>query len=228
VLQGEEQTVTTSMVKYFSTTDVGEGYRKYEQWLNDLCANGSHFQHIYQECVIPSPSWMLLKEDAKRHGLFNSLNHPEDYDLCFRLYESGFKVKTVNKVLHLWRDHPSRTSRISSDYDIRKFGLFKLRWFLKLEMEKTDELAIWGCGRKGKELARYLMDGKIQFHWVSGNQLRTGHKIYGQIVQSVDMLQDKKNFKVVVAVSSPADKTEVSDFLKKLNFIPGRNIFFFY
>ena len=42
-------------VKYFSKTGIGAGYKRYETWLNTLTANGSNFEEIYKECVIPSP-----------------------------------------------------------------------------------------------------------------------------------------------------------------------------
>ncbi|MGI9544501.1 MAG: glycosyltransferase family 2 protein, partial [Cyclobacteriaceae bacterium] len=71
---------------------VGAGFRRYDQWLNDIAKRQSHYQEIYQECVIPSHCWIIHREDFDRVGAFDPEIYPEDYDLCFRFYRDGLKV----------------------------------------------------------------------------------------------------------------------------------------
>jgi glycosyltransferase involved in cell wall biosynthesis len=78
--------VATGLVKYFSETKLGEGYKKYEEWLNSLILENKSYDDIYKECVIPSPSWMCYQDDLKKCGAFEIQQYPEDYDLCFRFY----------------------------------------------------------------------------------------------------------------------------------------------
>ena len=47
--------IAIGLVKYFSETTLGDGYLKYESWLNDLTSVGANYSDIYKECVIPSP-----------------------------------------------------------------------------------------------------------------------------------------------------------------------------
>lgn len=46
--------ISTSKVEYFSKKGVGDGYKKYENWLNKMMEDKDNFNHIYKECVIPS------------------------------------------------------------------------------------------------------------------------------------------------------------------------------
>ena len=111
--------VATGKVKYFDA--LGEGFKNYERWLNKLIDEDSHRAHLYKECVIASPNWMLYREDFERIGAFNSPIYPEDYELVFRMFSGGLKVAAVNEVTHLWRDHEQRASRVSPLYAANTF-----------------------------------------------------------------------------------------------------------
>ena len=75
-------------VKYFAENGVNDGYDRYEKWLNQLTADGTNFEEIYKECVIPSPCWMVHKTDF----------HPTDIQKIMILH-SGF-IKRVSLVFH--------------------------------------------------------------------------------------------------------------------------------
>ncbi len=47
---------------------VGDGFIRYEEWLNEVAKNNTHYEEIYRECVIPSHCWLLHKEDFDRVG----------------------------------------------------------------------------------------------------------------------------------------------------------------
>ena len=53
--------------------EVGEGFIKYENWLNKVARTGTHYREIYRECVIPSHCWLLHKEDLDAAGAFDSV-----------------------------------------------------------------------------------------------------------------------------------------------------------
>ena len=55
--------IVVGLVKYFSEKPLGDGFKKYELWLNELTIVGKNFDGIYKECVIPSPCWMVFRED---------------------------------------------------------------------------------------------------------------------------------------------------------------------
>ena len=87
--------MATGLVKYFSETTLGDGYQKYEQWLNQLTLENRNFEDIYKECVIPSPAWMCHRDDLDNCGGFAQQQYPEDYDLCFRFYKNKLKYDFI-------------------------------------------------------------------------------------------------------------------------------------
>ncbi|MEM6516653.1 MAG: glycosyltransferase, partial [Bacteroidota bacterium] len=92
--------VALGQVSYFSDDGIGQGYKAYENWLNSLTKNGTNYNDIYKECVIPSPCWMMRKNDLDLCQAFNPNSYPEDYDLTFRFYENKMRCIPSNHVLH--------------------------------------------------------------------------------------------------------------------------------
>ena len=125
--------VSTGLVKYFSDEQLGEGYQKYANWLNELALGMTPYDEIYKECVIPSPCWMIYKTDLIRCGAFAPDTYPEDYDLCFRFYKHRIKPVSTRQRIHLWRDHGARSSRTMEVYADNRFFDLKLDYFLELD-----------------------------------------------------------------------------------------------
>ena len=143
-------------VRYFSENGIGNGYKRYEMWLNNLTSKGTNFNEIYKECVIPSPCWMVYKTDFESCGGFNSDIYPEDYDLAFRFYKHGLKCIPSNDVLHYWRDYAVRTSRVDAHYAENSFLDLKVNYFIELSRVNAHQLILWGAGAKGKKVAQKL------------------------------------------------------------------------
>src|SRR5690606_1202495 len=146
LLQHGNNHIALGLVKYFSDNEMGEGYLKYENWLNELTKNGSNFSDIYKECVIASPCWMVYKTDFEKCGGFDSNIYPEDYDLTFRFYKNGLKCLPSNQLLHLWRDYPERTSRNHEHYAYNSFIELKVHHFLNIDYRINKKLLVWGAG----------------------------------------------------------------------------------
>ncbi|MEM1121466.1 MAG: glycosyltransferase, partial [Bacteroidota bacterium] len=98
LLQGGTGHLATGLVQYFSENKLGDGYQKYQNWLNDLTLEGANFRDIYKECVIPSPCWMVHRSDLEKCDAFRPDQYPEDYDLCFRFYENNLMVLPNNQI----------------------------------------------------------------------------------------------------------------------------------
>lgn len=196
--------VASGQVKYFSNTDLGNGYTKYQDWLNSLISSGSNYSEIYKECVIPSPCWMLYRNDLESIGAFNSTRYPEDYDLCFRMYDADLRVIPNQKVLHYWRDYANRTSRTDDNYSDNRFLDLKIYYFLKIDYQANKPLVIWGAGKKGKQIAKILIDRTIDFFWICENHKKVGKEIYNIHLQSTSILYKLRNPQVIVAVAGEA------------------------
>lgn len=205
--------VVTSYVKYFSEQVLGEGYINYEKWLNALIDQDAHYFNIYKECVLPSPNWMMKREVLVSIGGFKGLVYPEDYDLCFKLYERGVPIIGVKKILHHWRDYQNRTSRTDSNYADNSFLELKLRYFLRLEHHPSRPLYVWGAGKKGKTIARYLLNHSVDFHWITDNNQKLNVPIYGLELRPSDALPKSEKANIILSVASPGDQNGIENFL---------------
>jgi glycosyltransferase involved in cell wall biosynthesis len=201
LLESGEKHVSTGKVSYFSAKTLGKGYLKYEQWINSMVDHENHFDHIFQECVIPSACWLAFKKDLLQIEAFRESEYPEDYDLVFRLYKGGFKICSSKEILHLWRDHPERASRNDSNYADQNFFHLKVKYFIDLKYNPDKTLFLWGAGTKGKHVARLFIDRKIPFCWVSNNEKKIGKDIYGKIIDSPELMISKDKKLVVTAIA---------------------------
>ncbi len=219
--------VATGKVQYFSQEELGDGYVKYQNWLNELAENNSHYQDLYKECVVPSAGFMIYRSDLASIGAFDQPIYPEDYDLVFRFYQYGLKVSAVKEVIHHWRDHPNRTSRNVEMYSGHFFDL-KLPYFLALDYDVSKELLLFGAGKKGKLLAQKLMDKQIPFHWLTNNPKKIGRDIYGKLLLSEkDMVVTPEKHQAIIAISSPTDVTKMNKYLQSTRMLKGVDYFWF-
>lgn len=216
--------VVTGHVKYFSASGVKDGYRSYETWLNQLCTKDNHFQSIYKECVIASPAWMMRRDHFDSIGGFKSETYPEDYDLCFRMYENRIKVIASNIVVHQWRDHEKRTSRNDINYTDNRFLDLKLDYFRRIEIPKYQNFILIGAGKKGKTVAKFLLDNNIKFEWATNNTKKIGIDIYGVILSDYNLLQiDNLQTAILITVANKEEQAEIRD---RLSLVDQTRVYF--
>lgn len=194
--------IAVGLVEYFSESGVGNGYLQYAEWLNSLTLSASNFSDIYKECSIPSPCWMVHRADFDLCGGFDADVYPEDYDLAFRFRKMGFQIAPVKKVIHLWRDYPTRTSRTDEHYTDNRFLELKVHHFLEQDYDADLPLVIWGAGHRGKKIARLLEESGVAFEWFCDNPKKIGREIYGTYLQKLSGLFLKEKAQVMVSISS--------------------------
>lgn len=234
--------VVSGKVKYFSDDQLLEGYRKYEQWINKQ----EFYFEIFKECTLPSACWMAYRSDIAKIGGFQNLEYPEDYDLLFKFYKSGFKIYGIDQVLHQWRDHPERASRNDPNYSDQNFFHLKVKYFLELEKDPKKQLIVWGAGRKGKQLVKEILSSlsrntgsasefvtetkeknpdnqkKLSSQnqtpaliWVTENQKKIGHNIYGLTIQPPDIIKRIKHKQVIICISQVKFKSDKKSWYDK-------------
>lgn len=179
-----QKPIITGKVKYFSETSVSEGYQKYEDWLNERIGKNDHWQHIYRECVIASPNWMVRKKDLEEFAIFDNLQYPEDYDMCFQWLHHNFKVVSIDAVTLLWREHPQRTSRNSDIYQQASFFQLKMDWFIR--NYPSQSIAILGAGVKGKLIAKQFIERDIPFRWYDWQSEKYKAGLFDQPILSMN------------------------------------------
>lgn len=156
LMNSPDHTMVTGKVCYVSECTVSEGYRSYEEWLNQRVNNNDFNEWIYRECVVASPNWMCFRRDLEQIGSFVGLTYPEDYDLVLKWHAQGFHFKGINELTHLWREHPERTSRNSSVYDQTSFYQLKIPYLVRAFQEKG--FIVFGKGQKAKLAAQLLSE----------------------------------------------------------------------
>lgn len=209
--------IVTGKVKYFSQIEsISSGYLAYEKWLNERIDQQDFYEQIYRECSLASGNWMMSKADLEQCGGFSGLNYPEDYDLLFRWYASGYAITGLDLVTHLWRDHDARTSKTSSDYAQKAFFDLKINRFVELDCNSKQQLIVNGTGRKGRLTAKILLARKVPFVWVSHETEKFQDGIFGH------PLVDLKNIPVCdqaqILNTTLIDESELKEFYQ--SFIP--------
>ena len=207
--------------------EVGDGFLRYEKWLNQVAKESIHYQEIYKECVIPSHCWLLTKDDFNSVGAFDPEVYPEDYDLCFRFYKKGLKVIGIDKVLHYWRDRSERISRTWDCYKDNRYFELKLRYFYELDRDRSRPLILWGAGRNGKDMAKLLQRHDDTFDWVCDNENKIGKDVYNVRLKHFDSIPYIKNAQIIVVVSSPDGQKEIKTQLSEWGKKPVIDYWFF-
>ena len=221
-------TVVGGGTKYFvDKGEVGGGFQRYEQWLNQVAKEQTYYQEIYRECVIPSQCWLLHRDDFEAAGGFTPEVYPEDYDLCFRFYQQQLHVVGIDKVLNYCRDRHDRTSRTDSSYQDNRFFDLKIRYFYELDRDPDRPLILWGAGRKGKDLAKLLLKQEDQFHWVCNNSRKIGKEIYGIHLESTEVIPQLDHPQILVVVTSPSVQPSIRRQLADWNMQSIRDYWFF-
>ena len=221
-------TVITGGTSYFSDESViGNGFKRYDEWLCQVARLNSHAVEIYRECVIPSNCWLVYRTDFDLVGGFNPSVFPEDYDLCFRFYEQKLKIIGLDTVLHFWRDRADRISRNWDCYKDNRFFELKANYFNRIERDTSRPLVIWGAGKNGKDLSRLFLNTHAEIHWVCDNDRKIGKDIYGVILQHYSAIKLLNNPQIIISVASPTDKKDVESFLLSLHKTKGKDYWFF-
>ncbi len=215
------------LVNYFRADGVSDGYARYETWINGLTKTGSNYSEIYKECVIPSPCWMLHRNDFEACEGFNPNRYPEDYDLTFRFYRAGYTCIPCDKVLLHWRDYSTRTSRTHEHYAINYFLDIKMHYFLELDYDSNRPLTIWGAGNKGKTVAKLLIEKEIPFHWICDNKKKIGKDIYGKELFNFNYLERLNRPQSIVTVANADAQKDIRLYFEQQKMLSMQDYFFF-
>ena len=227
LLKHGKQHVAIGLVNYFSEEGIKSGYKNYEVWLNNLTKTGTNYSEIYKECVIPSPCWMIHRDDLLACDAFYPKRYPEDYDLAFRFCKHGFKCIPCNDVLHDWRDYYTRTSRTHIHYAENHFIDLKLHYFLELDHNSNKTLIVWGAGNKGKKVAKLLVEKDIPFHWICDNPKKIGKDIYGKLLKPFNFLAQVENSQSIITVANKTAQKDIKNYMNTLNLKSIEDYIFF-
>lgn len=221
-------TVITGGTEHFvDEGEVGDGFLKYEKWLNEVAKNSTYYQEIYKECVIPSNCWLIHTTDFDTIGGFDPLVYPEDYDLCFRMYQNRLKVIGIDTILHHWRDRSNRISRTLEEYKDNRYFDLKMHYFYAIDRDLERPLVLWGAGRNGKDMAKIILEREPTFHWVCDNDKKIGKDIYSVVIEHWQDVLKLESPQIMIVVNSPDGKEEIKKILNDWGKLPVKDYWFF-
>ncbi|HKK88174.1 MAG TPA: glycosyltransferase family 2 protein [Saprospiraceae bacterium] len=226
-LKDERVDISTGRVKY-AGRQLGNGFIRYEHWVNNQLPQ-NFWQQIYYECPLPSPCWMC-RIDLFKSALHDpSMIYPEDYFWAFWLYEKEATICKSPHFLHIWRDYQERTSRIDPNYADQGFINLKLHFFMQQHHGSARGILLLGAGKKGKRLAKLMVQKNLSFEWITNNPRKIGMRIYGVTLRDQsENLSHLNNRKVILAISSPEEFQNIHSWLKIKGLEDGIDIFRFY
>ena len=224
---GKGTVIAGGTAHFVDEGEVGDGFLKYEKWLNKVAKTSTHYQEIYKECVIPSHCWLIHKEDFDQVGAFDPIIYPEDYDLCFRFYKAKLNVVGIDVILHHWRDRSNRISRTWDEYKDNRYFDMKIRFFYEIDRDRNRPLVLWGAGRNGKDMAKLLQAKNDEFHWVCDNERKIGKDIYNVRLEHYNAIKELENPQIIIVVASPEGKKEILSLLQLWNKKPTEAYWFF-
>ena len=73
-------------------SEVAEGYRLYENWINSIITSDEINRAIFIENPIPNPTMMIRRKSFDALGGYREMGWPEDYDFFLRAYERGVGI----------------------------------------------------------------------------------------------------------------------------------------
>lgn len=214
------KSIVTGKVQYFSDEEISEGYLNYQSWLNERVDNADHWNHIYRECIIASPNWLTRKADLINDRIFNQLEYPEDYSMCFLWKQNDYQVQSIPYTTLEWREHPERTSRNSSTYDQESFFNLKINWFNI--NHKEGSIAVLGAGKKGKLVINKLKEFKREIKWYD-----LKHEQYNSPIEDIYINNYHEiNEDLLLIAIYPKQQIELLSFLRSKGYEIGVNAWF--
>lgn len=213
-------------VRYVPRRLAGQGYRRYEQWLNGLSDPDALERDLFVECPISHPTLMIRRRILEDVGGYREFDGPEDYDLLLRVSAAGHRLANVPEVLLDWRLGPDRLSE-SARYSAAAFRRLKIAHLrsgpLAVPQASDRTLVLWGAGKVGKAFVReWLAAGGDPFEaLVDLDPRKIGQEIHGSPVIDPGTLDGRfgraaaRPF-VLVAVGSPGAREDIREALDSM------------
>lgn len=209
-----------------SDGQLGEGYRRYQRWVNACVEPEQILRERFIESPLPHPSVMMRRTAFEHIGRYRDCEWAEDYDLWLRMMASGMRIGKVPEVLLDWHDVPTRLSRCDSRYSLENFQRCKAHHLAQMDSVRVRGVTIWAAGPIGKRMARFLQAEKITVHqFVEVNPRRIGTTIRDVPVVGVEQITRDDQTIHLAAAGQPGRRDEVRRCLRNLGMVEGESFF---
>jgi glycosyltransferase involved in cell wall biosynthesis len=209
----QNPSLVTGWVQYFPRHLISEGYKRYEQWLNDRQIYQDHHLMIYRECVFASPNWMMKTEELKAIGDFDELTYPEDYALALKCYAKGVKFVGLPHHTLSWRHHPLRMSIHHEGYDQSSFFRLKITEFIKNEYDPSKNIVVWGENEKSRLTGILLKELEVPYISLNLKNVHRTKKICNPLI-------------LIAVYPDISERNEIRKYLGDLKLDEGQHYWF--
>ena len=170
----------------------------------------------------------LRRQVLESAGGYRDVGWAEDYDLWLRLLEAPLRLAKLDAVLHLWRDHPDRQTRLDPRYSKDRFLACKAHFLARGPCRKLRQVLVWGAGPTGRKLARYLAEEGVRpAAFLEIDRKKIGRRPSGVPVRALDDLEALRAAEtatlVLVAVSHHGARTSIRPWLESRGWSEGRD-----
>jgi len=219
-----EVSVVGCRVESFPRRTLGEGYRRYDAWVNAVLTHRDHFRERYVESTVPHPTAMMRTSELRALKGYTDRGWPEDLDLWLRYHAAGAIFRKVPEVLYYWRDHPRRASRRDPRYARAAFLRCKAHHLARDPGLAAGEIVIWGAGPIGRQLGRLLREEGIHIAaHVDIDPAKVGRVRRGAPVIAPEELSRYEGVQVLAAVGSRGARDVIRKALEGMDREEGRD-----
>ena len=206
----------------FSDHSIGDGYQRYQKWQNSLLSHAEMERDAFVESPVAHPSVMFRKQRILGVGGYRECGWPEDYDLWLRCLGAGLILHKLPEFLLRFRDHPDRASRRSAHYGRDAFMRCKAHHLARGPLRDVSEVVIWGLGRNGRRLSRYLArEGVRSAAFVEVDRRKIGRSRNGSPIIAPAELPDWTGRFLIAAVGAHGARDEIRRFSTKSRLAGG-------
>jgi glycosyltransferase involved in cell wall biosynthesis len=225
--------LVATQVRLFPEEQVKAGYAEYARWQNSCISSEEINEEIFVESPIAHPSVMFRREVVCRLGGYREGNFPEDYDLWFRLMQSGIRMAKLAEVLLDWRESEGRYSRVDPRCSRESFDHLRARYLashMRARLYVNDEpmnrpLVYWGAGRKTRRRSNLLIKkGFLPIAWIDIDDRKIGNLLQGVPVVPPTWLSDQKEKPFVLSyVANHGAREDIGRCLHAMGYLRGKD-----
>lgn len=143
-------------VRAFPRAAVRQGMRRYVEWVNALVTPELVARDLLVEAPLVHPASAIRRSVLERLGGWRDGPFPEDYDLWLRVAAAGGALHNVAQPLFLWRESPTRATRLDPRYALDRHVALKVDHLRRTVLPGRSEVALWGAGETGRAFADAL------------------------------------------------------------------------
>ncbi len=218
-----EISLVACRIRHFPRNAIKGGFLAYEHWQNSLLDHDTIVNDFFVESPFAHPSVMFRKEPVVAVGGYRDMGWAEDYDLWFRLMQTGARFARLPETLFFWRDHGQRVSRSGGAFSLNAFRRCKLLFLRQGFLQGVKQVTLWGAGREGKAWRHVLRDNGITIvSWIEVDPRKIGQVIHNSPVVGLDNLTPGRG-KFLVTIGAKGARQKVREHARTIGLVEGED-----